>query len=489
MIQLRDVDLNLLVVLDALLTEQSVTRAADQLHLTPSAVSHALKRLRELFDDELLVRDGRRMRPTARAEVLAESLPRLLRQVSRTIERPEPFRAATSSRIFRLVAPDFVAPLVPTLLRAIHGEAPNVRVELAPYSTSAVRDLVDGRNDALIGSDSLRSDGLRAAPLGTWPWAVYGRAGHPAFDDWTVAAWSAHPHLQVRPPVFEGRGPTDLRAAELGIKRVVHAVVPHFSMAAPVLAKTDLLLSVPSVAMGDTADAYDLDVRDLPFELAPLKLSLFRNAAEGDEPGREDLGEAGFGDVGPDQHQLSVGRQRNVGVGVSPDRAVCLDRHDVALRAPVDVRVGQRRPGELARDGRAEHVEPVGDEQRLVAAEVVPDRRRPCAGVRQHGVGAGAIQRRHVAVQPRTGHDPRVGPQPAAVAGQVHVDVVVVGGDQHRAGFADPGLLEHRAVGGVADHVPDALAAAARPTARRSRTRCLRRRTRARPPGRRARRR
>lgn len=284
-IQLQDVDLNLLVVLDTLLIEQSVTRAADQLHLTPSAVSHALKRLRELFGDELLVRDGRRMRPTARAEALAESLPRLLRQVSRTIERPEPFSAATSSRTFRLVAPDFVAPLVPTMLRAIHGEAPNVRIELAPYSTSAVRDLVDGRNDALIGSDGLRSDGLRATPLGSWPWVVYGRNGHPAFDDWTLTAWSTHPHLQVRPPVFEGKGPTDRRAAELGIERVVHAVVPHFSMAAPVLSETDLLLSIPSVAMSDAAAAYDLDVRDLPFELAPMELWLFRNATEGDEPG------------------------------------------------------------------------------------------------------------------------------------------------------------------------------------------------------------
>ncbi len=287
MIQLKDVDLNLLVVLDVLLTEQSVTRAADRLDLTPSAVSHALKRLRELFDDELLLRDGRRMRPTVRAAGLAETVPRLLRQVGRVIEPPEPFSPARSKRTFRLAAPDFIAPLVPGLLRDIQVEAPDVRVELAPYSPSAVRDLADGRYDGLVAIAALQSEDLRSEPLGSWPWAVYARAGHPGFDEWSTSAWSAYPHLQVRPSLIRGQGlgPTDQRASELGIDRTVQAVVPHFSMAAPVLAKTDLLLTVPSVAMGDTATAYDLDRRDLPFEIAPMGLSLFRNAAQGDEPG------------------------------------------------------------------------------------------------------------------------------------------------------------------------------------------------------------
>lgn len=284
-IQLKNVDLNLLTVLDALLREQSVTGAANRLDLTPSAVSHALKRLRELFADELLVRDGRRMRPTARAEGLAETLPRLLDQVTRTIEPPEPFRPETSSRTFRLAAPDFVAPIVPALLCDIHAEAPGVRIELAPYTASVNRDLADGRYDALIGSGAMQTEDLRATPLGTWPWIVYARAGHPAFEDWSLAAWSTYPHLQVRPTAFERQGPTDQKATELGIPRVVQAVLPHFSMAAPVLAKTDLLLTVPSVTMGDTATVYGLEHRDLPFDLAPMGLSLFRSAAQGDEPG------------------------------------------------------------------------------------------------------------------------------------------------------------------------------------------------------------
>ncbi len=284
-VQLRHVDLNLLVVLDVLLQERSVTRAADRLDLTPSAVSHALKRLRELFDDELLLRDGRRMRPTVRAEGLAETLPRVLQQLARTIAAPEPFRPVTSTRTFRLAAPDFIAPLLPSLLQDVRRTAPGVRVELAPYSSAALRDLAEGRYDALVAPDGIRSEDLRGQPLGTWPWAVYGRAGHPAFTDWSLSAWSDYPHLLVRTSVGRGQGPVDRQASQLGIRRVVAAVVPHFSMAAPILAKTDLLLTVPSVTMGNSVAAYQLDQREIPFDLPHLGLSLFRSAAEGDEPG------------------------------------------------------------------------------------------------------------------------------------------------------------------------------------------------------------
>ncbi len=284
-IQLQQVDLNLLVVLDVLLRERSVTRAAQQLHLTPSAVSHALRRLRELFGDELLVRDGRRMRPTVRAEGLVESLPRVLQQVARTIAAPEPFKPATSTRTFRLAAPDFIAPLVPLLLQEVGSEAPGVRVELAPFSSTVVREFVEGRYDALVAPSVIQDEGLRGLPLGSWPWAVYGRAGHPAFADWSLKSWSAYPHLQIRTSILRGRGPIDHRTSKLGIRRLVGAVIPHFSMAAPILAQTNLLFTVPSMIMRSTVVAYRLESRDVPFDLPKMGLSLFRSAVGGDEPG------------------------------------------------------------------------------------------------------------------------------------------------------------------------------------------------------------
>ncbi len=225
------------------------------------------------------------MRLTIRAEGLSETLPRVLQQLTRTLSGPEPFAPRVSARTFRLAAPDFVAPLIPGLLQAVGLSAPGVRVELAPISGGAVRELAEGRYDALIGPSALVDEGVRAEPLGGWSWAVFGRRGHPGFQDWSLATWSTYPHLQIGTSELRGPGPIDRRSAALGIQRTVGAVVPYFTMAAPVLAQTDLLLTVPSMAMSSTADVYGLEQREVPFGLPEMQLSLFRSAAAGDEPG------------------------------------------------------------------------------------------------------------------------------------------------------------------------------------------------------------
>ncbi|MGC3940380.1 LysR family transcriptional regulator [Roseobacter sp. EG26] len=282
--RLSKIDLNLLVVLDVLLREKSVARTADRLNLTSSAVSHALKRLRVLFGNELLVRDGRHMVPTARGESLADSLPSLLTQVEHVLEAPEPFDPAYSNRTFRLAAPDFITSLLPHLLKLISEEAPGVRVELTAFSPTAVLEMGQGRFDALIAPSFKQKDDLRGTPIGAWPWVVYGRKNHPAFSDWSLETWGNFPHLQVSASASSGHSPIDRSAVEKGISRHVGAVITSFSMAAPVLTRTDLLLSVPSIAMDDAAQVYGLERRAVPFDLKPLELTLFRSATTGDQP-------------------------------------------------------------------------------------------------------------------------------------------------------------------------------------------------------------
>ena len=281
---LSKTDLNLLVVLDVLLRERSVGRAAAQLNLTSSAVSHALKRLRLLFDNELLVRDGRRMVPTARGQSLEETLPSLLAQVELTLAKPEPFDPAESTRSFRLAAPDFISSLLPHLLKVVEQEAPGVSVELVAVSPSAVLDMSQGKYDAIIAPSFKKKDDLRGETIGAWPWKVYGRKNHPAFASWSAESWMRFPHLQVSASSPSGRSPVDRVAMELGVKRQIGAVVTQFSMAAPILARTDMLLSVPSVTMKESADVYGLEKRDVPVDLDPLELSLFRSATTGDRP-------------------------------------------------------------------------------------------------------------------------------------------------------------------------------------------------------------
>lgn len=279
---LHNVDLNLLVVLSVLLEEESVSRAATRLNRTPSAVSHALARLRTLFDDELLIRDGRRMRPTDRARSLSESLPRLLGLVKRTLEPAAVFEPKDSTRVFRVMAPDFVAPRLPYLLASVAALAPKVSLEIAPVTSTATRDVADGGYDALLAPSFVRGEGLRSEPLGTWAWFVYGRPGHPAFDDWSLEAWMAYPHLQIR----TGRGaseegPVDRHLRARDRTRRIRAVVPSFTMAPAILATTDLLLTVPSIAVPPGL----LERREIPFELPPMELSLFRSAVLGREAG------------------------------------------------------------------------------------------------------------------------------------------------------------------------------------------------------------
>lgn len=283
-IQLRQINLNLLVVLDVLLQVQSVTQTAQRLGRTPSAISHALNQLRDLLDDELLVRDGRRMILTVRAKNLAKTLPRMLQQLERTLAGPEAFIPETSNRTFRLAAPDFIAPLIPHLLQDVGMRAPAIKVELTPFSASAIRELAENQYDALIAPSAVQDERLRGQSLGSYPWAVYGRADHPAFETWSLDAWASYPHLQIRTSILHGQGPITRQAIALGIERQVGAIVPSFTMAAPILAQTDLLLTIPTMIMSGVAPIYQLAQRSPPFEIPRMGLSLFRSATLGNEP-------------------------------------------------------------------------------------------------------------------------------------------------------------------------------------------------------------
>jgi DNA-binding transcriptional LysR family regulator len=281
-VHLWSFDLNLLVVLDVLLQERSVTRAAERLGRTQSAISHALNRLRDALGDELLVRDGRRMRPTARAEALADVLPRVLDLLAQSLAESEPFDAASTTRVFRLAAPDFVGGVLPDLLSAVRAEAPGARVELVAVTRGARRDIAEGRYDGLVAPPHLAGEGLTTSALGASPWRVYGRADHPAFARWDAESWAAWPHLQVR-TTGPDEGPVASAAARAGVVRSVGAVVPTFALAPGILARTDLLLTVPEIAMvgADTG----LASQAVPFELPPMPMALHRSAIVGDEPG------------------------------------------------------------------------------------------------------------------------------------------------------------------------------------------------------------
>ena len=269
-IDLRRFDLNLLVIFDVLMSERSVTRAAERLGRTQSAVSHALSRLREQFGDPLLVKGGARMQPTALALDLIEQARPMLGGIQRVLSPQHIFDAATSRRVFRLGAPDFMLTLFADLLTRLRDEAPSVSVEWTAPREPTLLDVAEGLIDVAIVPSELRwPQGVTGEAVGALAWRCFARAKHPAFSEWSTAGWARWPHLMVR--VGDAvTSPVDTAAQAAGLTRTIAGWVPNFCAVAPILSGSDLLSTLPVLAMSETLHAYRLDSREVPFPLAPL---------------------------------------------------------------------------------------------------------------------------------------------------------------------------------------------------------------------------
>src|ERR1700761_224821 len=176
---LTSLDLNLLVALDALLREASVSRAAMRIGLSQPAASHALQRLREVVGDPLLVRNGARMELTPRALALRTPLAHALDQV-RALFVPEDFDAARSERQFRLMMPDLaVELLMPRLMAKVTALAPNVRIDVVPWRGSAIFPPEFARTIDMVISIGNAFKGFHRQLLYTDADALAIRRGHP----------------------------------------------------------------------------------------------------------------------------------------------------------------------------------------------------------------------------------------------------------------------------------------------------------------------
>jgi LysR family transcriptional regulator, nod-box dependent transcriptional activator len=223
-------DLNLLVALDALLAERSVSLAAERICLSQSATSSALGRLREYFADDLLIVKGRQMVLTARAEELVEPVRAVLEQIRTTISVPPPFDPAVSDRKIRLMASDYLTEvLLATALSELLIDAPHMQFEIAPMADSLNDALERGAVDILMTIDyAIASDhpsqilfeddyvvvGWRENPAMAQPMtkelyfelghvsARFGLARTPVFDDWFVRRQSQQRRVEVIAPSF-----------------------------------------------------------------------------------------------------------------------------------------------------------------------------------------------------------------------------------------------------------------------------------------------
>src|SRR5258706_9146042 len=283
-IDLRRFDLNLLVVLDVLMADSSVTRAAERLGRTQSAISHALARLREQLGDPLLVKGGRRMQPTPFALAFIEQARPILRSLQRILAERRAFDPKTAARTFRIAAPDFATGLVTALLARLRAEAPGVSVEWTGLREPMLLELAEGQVDLAVAPAGQRlPDGITAQPVGALTWRCFGRRGHPAFARWNAKAWARWPHVVVR--VGDSlASPVNQAAEAAGLARTVAGWVPHFSAIAPLLAGSDMLATLPAVALDDALRRYGLDARRVPFPIDPLPHALLWSPSRANDP-------------------------------------------------------------------------------------------------------------------------------------------------------------------------------------------------------------
>jgi DNA-binding transcriptional LysR family regulator len=283
---LRRVDLNLLVALDALLDECSVTRAAERLYVGQSAMSATLSRLRALFNDPILVRQGRRLVATPVAESLVGPIRQILASVSATLARCGTFDPLTDSRTFSIVASDyltfvFLKPLLPHLSR----EAPHVRLHIRPVDEEGIQELYQNKTDLLITvreafpkhldfpHEELFSDRYVCAV----------DADHPEVrEEITLEQFQSLPYLATS----AGHSPSvaDMQLDRLGIYRHTE-ITTSFTLGFFLLPGTELV----SLVHERLGQAFERQLRirllEPPFKLAPITEIMIWSQRNTDDPG------------------------------------------------------------------------------------------------------------------------------------------------------------------------------------------------------------
>lgn len=284
---IRRLDLNLLVVLEAIHAEGSLTQAARRLSLSQPAISHALGRLREALDDPLFLRQGNRMVPTPRTQRLIAPLHAALGLIAEGIQEGARFDAARSQQEFRLGMRDiFESTALPGLLTRLREEAPGVRLASVRTDRRELEnDLVDGQLDVAMDVLLPLSPDIRRQKLAEDRLVVVAREGHPAVKRGRIAleGYLQAGHLLVssrrRGPGFE-----DQELARLGYERRIVLRCQHYFAACRVVETGDFLLTMPAGYATLANIGLHNRLLELPVALPPLDVYLYWHESRDADP-------------------------------------------------------------------------------------------------------------------------------------------------------------------------------------------------------------
>ncbi|WP_204049779.1 LysR family transcriptional regulator [Microbispora siamensis] len=278
-------DLNLLVALDVLLDEESVSGAAYRLHLSGPAMSRTLARIRRALGDPVLVRSGRTMAPTPYALAIRPEVREIVERAGALFRTRPDFEPGRLERSFSLLTDDtLVAVLGPLLLDRVRRAAPGVSLRFLPEGRDDHRALRDGLADLAIGVVGEQTSDTRAEPLLTDDNVGVVRRGHPLLDgEITPERYAAADHVTASRRGLP-HGPIDEALASLGLTRRVVASVPTFSVALLMAAHTDLVARCGRSLHAPLAQRLDLAVFDIPLDLPRLPVTQTWHARHDADP-------------------------------------------------------------------------------------------------------------------------------------------------------------------------------------------------------------
>jgi len=292
--RLSGFDLNLLIALDAMLHHKNVTRAAEHIHVSQPAMSAALHRLREYFNDELLVRVGREFELTPRGRSLVEPVRNTLLHIQATLGTQPIFDPAAARRTFNIMLADLAMHwLAGRLLQRIVPEAPGVHLQFAAWSLEGVQQLGAGEIDFLVMLDKPALLGLQSFPewlahseLMRVHWVCAIASDHPSVGHaLTSEQYLSLPHIYVRSP-GETLGTEDLVRRELGLRLDVRATTENVLEVPFMLAGTPLLAIMPETLADALRPSLSIRLLALPAEFALRgRVALFWHRRSEPDPG------------------------------------------------------------------------------------------------------------------------------------------------------------------------------------------------------------
>lgn len=271
------VDLNLFVVFDAIYREGNLTKAAEQLHLSQPAVSHALARLRERFDDPLFERAGKGMTPTPLAKAIVQRVRSALQDLESTLGEGLAFDPADTKRIFTLAARDVMEfTALPPLMAHLQNLAPNLQLRsLRAPRRDMVKQLRVGQIDFAVDVLLPISEDIEHSLLGCEQLTVVTRQGHPLLQQtWNLERYALARHVLVSSR-NDGPGVEDFALGRVGLNRQVSLRCQNYYAALQVVKATDLMLTLPLSYARQMAAEGGLEIHKLPLELPPVEIHLY----------------------------------------------------------------------------------------------------------------------------------------------------------------------------------------------------------------------